>query len=119
MKPTSQDRQRIERCLEQLDDWRKSGVALKAYAEQHGHSYTQWRAWLGAEAHWHQMLDGTANATTFVQARAAQSRPPTEVAGLRITLQSQTRPLAASIDWPLQHSGAASACAAWLREVLA
>ena len=124
MKSKPQDRQRIERCLEQLDTWRASGVPLKPYTEQHGHSYTQWRAWLGFEAHWRQTLAGGAT-TRFVQARPAQGVAATPlpssspVAGLRIALQSLSGTLVARIDWPLERAGAASASAVWLREVLA
>jgi hypothetical protein len=118
MKLTPPDRQRIEHCLEQLAAWRQSGMALKKYTEHHGHHYPQWRAWLGVEAHWRQTLSG-ATPTTFFQARAAKSTPPTAPASLRIALQSQSGPLVASIDWPLECPGAASALAAWLQEVLA
>ena len=75
MKPTPQDRQRIEHCLEQLDAWRQSGMALKKYTEHHGHSYPQWRAWLGVEAHWRQTLSGVVP-STFVQARATKAMRP-------------------------------------------
>ena len=37
MKP--EDRQRIERCLEQIDAWRQSGVPLKQYTEHHSQYY--------------------------------------------------------------------------------
>lgn len=47
MKSKPQDRQRIERCLEQLDAWRASSVPLKQYTEHHGHSYVStWRSQL-------------------------------------------------------------------------
>ena len=124
MKPTPQNRQRIERCLEQLDAWRESGVPLKPYTEQHGHSYTQWRAWLGFEAHWRQTLTLGAP-TRFVQARPAQDVAATPwpssspAPGLRIALQSQGATLVAHIDRPLERAGAPSASAAWLRQVLA
>ena len=124
MKPKPQDRQRMERCLEQLDAWRASSVPLKQYTEQHGHSYAQWRAWLGFEAHWRQTLAGGAP-SRFVQARAAQDVAATPLPtstpapGLRIAVQSQSGTLIARIDWPLERAGAPSASAAWLRQVLA
>ena len=120
MKPKPQDRQRIERCLEQIDAWRASGVPLKQYTEHHGQRYPQWRAWLGFEAHWRQTLSG-ATPATFVQARPAQSvaTTPAPTPSLRIALQSHSGTLAASIDWPLECIGAPSASAAWLRQVLA
>ena len=125
MKSKPQDRQRIERCLEQLDAWRASGMPLKPYTEQHGHRYAQWRAWLGFEAHWRQTLAG-ATPTRFVQARPARqdaaSAPwssSTPTPGLRIALQSHSGALVARIDWPLERAGVPSASAAWLREVLA
>ena len=124
MKPTPQNRQRIERCLEQLDAWRQSGVPLKPYTEHHGHSYAQWRAWLGFEAHWRQTLAGGAS-TRFVQARPAQEMTGTPAPsaspapGLRIALQTPSGAIVASIDWPPERAGSPSASAAWLREVLA
>ncbi|MEY4345877.1 MAG: hypothetical protein RL032_1709 [Pseudomonadota bacterium] len=124
MKPTPQDRQRIEQCLEQLDAWRQSGMALKKYTEHHGHSYARWRAWLGFEAYWRQTLTGAAS-TRFVRARPAQDvaatpwPSPAPAPGLRIALQSHSGALVARIDWPLECAGAASASAAWLRQVLA
>ena len=120
MKP--EDRQRIERCLEQIDAWRQSGVPLKQYTEHHGQRYPQWRAWLGFEAHWRQTL-GDAVPATFVQARPAKgvatTPEPAPTPSLRIALQSQSGALVASIDWPLDRAGSSSASAAWLREVLA
>ena len=116
MKP--QDRQRIERCLEQIDAWRASGVPLRQYTEHHGQHYAQWRAWLGFEGHWRQTLGGAAPAT-FVQARPAQGGTTPSTPGLRIALKSQSGALVASIDWPPERAGSSSASAAWLREVLA
>lgn len=124
MRSKPQDRQRIERCLEQIDAWRASGVALKQYTEHHGHSYAQWRAWLGFEVHWRQTLAGGAP-TGFVQAHPAQGAAatalpsPAPTPGLRIALQGQSGAIVARVDWPLERAGSSSASAAWLREVLA
>jgi hypothetical protein len=132
MKLKAQDRERIERCLEQLGAWRGSGQSLKQYCDARGHRYAQWRAWLSFEAQWRQALNGGTStrvaATRFVQAHPPQEmgepRAPASVpgAGLRITLQSPSGSLVARIDWPLERAGAPStlsASAAWLREVLA
>ncbi len=45
------DRTRIERCLQEIDTWRASGMKLKAYAQSRGEELSHWRGQLlGASA---------------------------------------------------------------------
>lgn len=128
------DRQRIERCLEEFDAWRASGIPLKIYVQQRGENLAHWRARLSWESRWRQMLAGT-YAKKAAQAGAAFVRavPNTVSAGqmpnakpvqppsqrpdcLHIVLSNPAGALQASVHWPLSQLSVSSA---WLREVLA
>lgn len=130
------DRQRIERCLEEFDAWRTSGIPLKIYVQQRGENLAHWRARLSWERRWRQMLAGTytqparagtGTGTAFVRAvpgadaamapAKAAPHPSTHHDCLRIVLSTGgTGAMQASVQWPLSQLGASSA---WLREVLA
>lgn len=119
------DRQRIAQSLQQLDAWRASGMALKAYCESNGHSFTQWRAWLGVEHGWRAALGESVTTPGFVQAVVGGANqlgagaglcPSTPGQTLRITLQREAGTLQATVHAPLAALGR---CAALLREVLA
>lgn len=124
------DRPRIERCLQDIDAWRASGMKLKAYAQSRGEELTQWRARLSWEQRWRQALAG-APGVAFVRAvpvkhaKAAKARcaattpsgdKQTQDACVRIVLSREGSALRASVDWPLDALGASGA---WLRGVLA
>ena len=128
------DCQRIERCLEDFDAWRASGIKLKEYVQQRGENLAHWRARLSWEKRWRQMLAGTYVKTTgqsgaaFVRAvpntasagemaNAKSVRHPSHLPDcLHIVLSSPAGALQARIQWPISQLGASSA---WLREVLA
>ncbi len=130
------DRQRIERCLEDFDAWRASGIKLKEYVQQRGENLAHWRARLSWERRWRQMLADTyVKAETAGQSGAAFVRavPNTASAGqmadtksvhrpshqpdcLHIVLSAPAGALQARVQWPIGQLGASSA---WLREVLA
>lgn len=111
------DRQRITECLQHIDAWRASAMALKPYCEAHGHDFVKWRAWVGVEGGWRKALAQPAATLGFVQAVRAGT-PAAAMGGgmMRVTLQRAGTALHATIDVPL---GALSSCAALLREVLA
>jgi hypothetical protein len=119
------DRQRIERCLEEIDTWRASGLKLGVYVQQSGADIGHWRAWLSWEKRWRKMLANVHGETPhkpgveFVRAvPTAQlvQQPLRDQDCLCIVLSARTGTLQASIQWPLNRLGASSA---WLREVLA
>lgn len=124
------DRTRIERCLQDIDAWRASGMKLKAYAQSRGEELTHWRARLSWERRWRQALTAVPGAA-FVRAvpvkhaKATKARraalpamgdEPTKDVCVRIVLSREGSALRASLDWPLD---ALEASGAWLREVLA
>lgn len=124
------DRTRIERCLQDIDTWRTSGMKLKAYAQSRGEELTHWRARLSWEQRWRQALTAVPGAAfvraepvkhaKVAKARCAATKPPgdkqTQDACVRIVLSHEGSALRASVDWPLDALGASGA---WLREVLA
>ena len=114
------DRQRITECLQHIDEWRASAMALKPYCEAHGHNFVKWRAWLGVEGGWRKALAPPSVPPGFVQAvRAGTPAAPAAPVGavmMRITVQRGVGALHATIDGP---HDALRSCAALLREVLA
>jgi hypothetical protein len=126
----ARERERITDLLQEIAQWRASGLKLAEYAEQNGQTLSSWRGKVSWEARWHKMLQGQritrkvqaqkqAPVHTFVKAMQAQQSATVNQAGshLRITLVgAASAGLKAQIDWPLselQHSSQ------WLREVLA
>lgn len=111
------DRQRITECLQHIDAWRASAMALKPYCQAHGHDFVKWRAWLGVEGVWRKALAQSTATPGFVQAvRAGTTTGVMGAAMLRITVQRGAGALHATIDVTPE---ALSSCAALLREVLA
>lgn len=133
----------IEQRLQELADWRASGLTLKDYAQQQGQELDLWRARLTWERRWQQMLAREEQqsaqqkqATTFVKAITQQTPAPSRSHAhsspnqnqlppnqpqaqdsICIVMRSPNRPdLQAHIHWPIQHIARSSA---WLREVLA
>lgn len=128
------DRQRIERCLEDFDAWRTSGIKLKEYVHQRGENLAHWRARLSWEKRWRQMLALTYAkkaapvGATFVRAVANTAsagqmanvksvQHPSHLPDcLHIVLSTPAGALQAHIQWPISQLGTSST---WLREVLA
>ena len=111
------DRARIEGNLRQLDDWRASGLKLRAYCDAHGHSFEQWRAWRGVEQVWRESLGQLPpDVPGFARAVVGGKPDAVEVGSVRITVRREAGAMQATLDVP---AGALGACAALLREVLA
>ncbi len=123
------DRTRIERCLQEIDTWRASGMKLKTYAQSRGEELSHWRAQLSWERRWRQALTvvpGAAfvRAVAASHAKASGTKPTASTpmnpekgqgACVRIVVSPEGSTLRASIDWPVS---AAAASGTWLREVL-
>lgn len=75
------DRQRIKRCLEEIDTWRASGIKLKAYVQSRGEELAPRRARLSWERRWRQALDGSPGVAFVlaVPARLAKATKPPKV----------------------------------------
>lgn len=111
------DRARIEGNLRQLDDWRASGLKMRAYCDAHGHSFEQWRAWRGVEQVWRAALGQLPPDVPGFAQVVVQGKPDVAELGLvRITVRRDVGVMQATLEVP---TGALGACAALLREVLA
>lgn len=124
------DRARITRALQEIDNWRASGMKLKAYAQSRDEELSHWRARLSWERRWRQALAAVPGAafvravpvrhTSASKTQRTASTPMDHAkdkeACVRILVSREGSTLRACIEWPLsavQESGA------WLREVLA
>jgi hypothetical protein len=128
-------RQRITRCLEQLDAWRVSGLPIEAYAQSLGQSVAQWRAWVSWESRWRRMLNTQSVGVPDSKLGFVKVSPTGYARKVKATQQPGLAPAAKFVDnnvvlvltrlgsgvsvrvhWPL-HAMAGSGV--WLREVLA
>ena len=111
------DRERLERCLEQVQAYRASGLKAKVWAEANGVSLLALQSWCAHAGRWQARLDGVeAVASTrpsgFVAARLAPAAPrPLELPSVRLGIGAGTGRV--ELHWPLAHS---LELASWLRE---
>ena len=130
------DPQRVQRCIEVLDELAQSDLSMQAFAQAQGMSYYQLRAWKSFEARWRAQLVGqiyvpgarrsASKATGFVQVSVANQggRNPTPKArpvadgisepSVRIECTQGERHV--TMHWP---TGAPLQCAQWLKAYLA
>ncbi len=106
------DRERMERCLEQVAAYRASGLKGDAWAQANGVPLRALSSWCAHAKRWRARLDGvTASAPTvggFVVARG----PGAITATVRIELRAGSTRV--ELHWPVAN---APELAAWLREV--
>ena len=70
------DRERLERCLEQVQAYRASGLKAKVWAQANGMSLLALQSWCAHAGRWRARLDGVealppARPSGFVAARLA------------------------------------------------
>ena len=111
------DRERLERCLEQVAAYRASGLKAKAWAVANGVEPKELQSWCAHSKRWRARLDGVelasparVNGFVAVRAQVAQPAPPTSTC-IRIELGSGAGKI--DLHWPLSH---ARDLATWLRE---
>ena len=110
------DRQRLERCLEQVVAYRASGLKATAWAAANGVELRELQSWCAHSKRWRARLDGVALApplqpSGFVAVRApVASSAPTPTC-IRVELGSGAGRV--DLHWPLSH---ARDLATWLRE---
>ena len=108
------DRQRMERCLEQVAAYRASGQKASEWSEANGVPLRALSSWCAHAARWRARLDGVVpapaahNSGGFVAARI----PKADAASVRVELSAGATRI--ELHWPLTH---ARELAAWLREV--
>ena len=116
------DRERMERCLEQVAAYRASGMKGNAWAEANGVPLRALSSWCAHARRWQARLDGVA---VSVSVSASGSAPASKVGGfvaarvpaaiaatVRIELHAGSTRV--ELHWPV---GNARELAAWLREV--
>ena len=108
------DRQRMERCLEQVAAYQGSKMKASAWAEANGVPLKALSSWCAHAQRWQAMLGGVP-----VSARAprvggfvAARLPAAATATVRIELQAGS--MRVEMHWPVEN---ARDLAAWLREV--
>lgn len=109
------DRQRIERCLQQVAAYQASGQRANEWAAANGVSVRNLASWCAHARRWRAQLDGVAcepagrqRASGFV----AAGLPASSSASVRVELNAGRAPV--TLHWPISH---ARELAAWLREV--
>ncbi len=109
------DRQRMERCLEQVAAYRASGQKANEWGEANGVPLRELSSWCAHARRWQARLQGVAcepaprkGAGGFV----AASVPANPSVSVRIELSAGSTRV--ELHWPLTHT---PELAAWLREV--
>jgi hypothetical protein len=110
------DRQRLERCLEQVVAYRASGLKATAWAAANGVDLRELQSWCAHSKRWRARLDGVALTppappSGFVGVRVAAPPPAPTSACIRVELGSGATQV--DLHWPLSH---ARELATWLRE---
>lgn len=110
------DRQRLERCLEQVVAYRASGLKATAWAAANGVELRELQSWCAHSKRWRARLDGVAltppaQPSGFVGVRVAVPPPAPTSACIRVELGSGATQV--DLHWPLSH---ARELATWLRE---
>ena len=110
------DRQRLERCLEQVVAYRASGLKAMAWAAANKVELRELQSWCAHSKRWRARLDGVALAAPaqpsgFVAVRApvAPSAPNSTCIRVELGLGAGR----VELHWPLSH---ARDLATWLRE---
>jgi hypothetical protein len=111
------DRERMERCLEQVSAYRASGLKAKAWAAANAVELLSLQSWCAHAARWRARLDGVESARPvrpggFVAARLA-TVAPSVAAGPSVRLELGAGAGRLEMHWPLAH---ARELALWLRE---
>ena len=110
------DRQRLEKCLEQVVAYRASGLKAAAWAAANGVELRELQSWCAHSKRWRARLDGVALAPPVrpsgcvaVQAPLAPSAPTSSC--IRVELGAGAGRV--DLHWPLSH---ARDLVTWLRE---
>lgn len=128
------NREQMQRCLDVLDQLTQSGLSTQDFAQTHGVSYGQPRAWQSHAPRWRAQLADPAymaparrkpaSRTRFIQVKVANAHQPATPADLaaqtrvtpsvRIDCSQGARSVV--LHWP---SDAPVQCAQWLKAYLA
>ena len=104
------DRQRLERCLEQVVAYRASGLKATAWAAANEVELRELQSWCAHSKRWRARLDGVALAPPSQPSGLVAVRAPTSTS-IRVELGLGAGRV--ELHWPLSH---ARDLATWLRE---
>ena len=114
------DRQRLERCLEQVVAYRASGLKATAWAAANGVELRELQSWCAHSKRWRARLDGVAlgpplQPSGFVAVRSPVTTSTPTSTSIRVELGVGMGVGVGRMDlhWPLSH---ARELATWLRE---
>ena len=110
------DRQRMERCLEQVAGYRASGQNAQEWAASNGLALRELASWCAHAKRWQARLSGVAlepaDSGKAVSGFVAASLPASAPASVRVELNAGATRV--ELHWPLAHT---RELATWLREV--
>ena len=106
------DRQRMERCLEQVAAYRASGLKGDAWAQANGVALKALSSWCAHARRWQAKLDGVSASAPKVSGFVAAHVPAATTATVRIEMHAGSAHV--ELHWPV---GNAHELAVWLREV--
>ncbi len=115
------DRERLERCLEQVQAYRASGLKAKVWAQANGVSLLSLQSWCAHAGRWRARLDGVEAPAAprpgaFVAAQLAPAPPAArapDAPGVRLDMGAGAGRV--ELHWPLAYS---RELASWLREFI-
>lgn len=108
------DRERMERCLEQVAAYRASGLKGEAWAQAHGVPLKALSSWCAHAQRWQARLDGASTPVPAAQVGGfiAARLPAATAATVRIEMQAGATRI--ELHWPV---ASARELATWMREV--
>jgi hypothetical protein len=106
------DRERMERCLEQVAAYRESGLKGDAWAQANGVPLRALSSWCAHAQRWQARLDGVSAPAPKVGGFVAARVPAASAATVRIELHTGSTRV--ELHWPVANT---RELATWLREV--
>lgn len=108
------DRERMDKCMEQVRAYRASGMKAKAWAEANGVPLGMLGSWCAHYARWQARLDAssgssgnaasTPSATRPAGFVAARVAPPGAGTGAAVRIELKTGMVSLDLHWPLAHT---------------
>jgi hypothetical protein len=108
------DRDRMERCLEQVAAYRASGMKGNAWADANGVPLRALSSWCAHAQRWRARLDGVSAPAPAPKVGGFVAARVTAVIAATVRIELQAGSTHLELHWPVAN---ARELAAWLREV--